>query len=217
METSKTQSRVTFFIGTYGYGITHDFVDKRAEHLRDSFRALFFDNPFLQIAGAPSGFVMGYEDWTHARHVTNLNGCKRHLITLLKVELDADALERLQAQGKIKNVVASPKQIWQVNPYELLKVADTELTVSVLASTAHPAVSLEEFALPEALLAELKAARTDCLQSLIVSMATYSKDYKKLLKAHEVDFDELFARLSDRARELSDEERKLLVELVQSA
>ncbi len=66
---------------------------------------------------------MGYEDWTHARHVTNLNGCKRHLIALLKVELDADALERLRTEGSIKNVGASSKQIWQVIPAKLLKVS----------------------------------------------------------------------------------------------
>lgn len=215
MDTTKPPSeRVTFFIGTYGYGVTEDFVAKRAEHLRDSFRALFFDNPFIQVAGSPSGFVMGYEDWTHARHVTNLNGCKRHLIALLKVELSVEALERLQAEGAIKNVVATPKQIWQVIPAKLLKVANTEATVTVLAPTAHQAVKLDEFELPEALVGELKAARTDCMQSLFVSMAVYSKDYKKLLAAHGVDFDDLFARISARARELSAEERELLFQLV---
>ncbi len=64
------------------------------------------------------------------------------------------------------------------------------------------------------MLGELKAARTDCLQSLFVSMAAFSKDYKKLLAAHEVDYDDLFAKLSARAFELSDEERQLLVGLV---
>ncbi|MCC7529530.1 MAG: hypothetical protein IT342_13485 [Candidatus Melainabacteria bacterium] len=215
MDTAKSSSdQVTLFIGTYGYGVTQDFVAKRSEHLRDSFRAIFFDNPFIQIAGAPSGFVMGYEDWAHARHVTNLNGCKRHLIALLKVELDADALERLQAEGAIKNVAASPKQIWQVIAAKLLKVPDAQVTFTVLAPTAFPAVSLDGFELPEALLSELKAARTDCMQSLFVSMAAYGKNYKKLLAAHQVDFDELFARLGARARELPAEERERLVELV---
>lgn len=215
MDATKSPSqRVTFFIGTYGFGVTQDYVAKRAEHLRDTFRAIFFDNPFIQVAGSPSGFVMGYEDWTHARHVTNLNGCKRHLIALLKVELDAEALERLRSEGSIKNVAASPKQIWQVIPAKLLKVADTQVTFTVLAPTAFPAVSLDGFGLPEALLGELKAARTDCMQSLFVSMVAFSKDYKKLLAAHEVDYDELFAKLSACVRDLSAEERELLVALV---
>ncbi len=215
METSKPQSeRVTFFIGTYGFGITNEFVAKRAEHLRDTFRALFFDNPFIQVSGAPNGFVMGYEDCGHARHVTMLNGCKRHLIAFIKVELTVSALEGLQAEGSIKNVGAAPKQIWQVIPAKLLKVADADVTFTVLAPTAHPAVSLDEFALPEALLKDLKSARTDCVQSLVVSMGLNPKDYKKSLAEHQVDFDELFEKLTSRVRELSEEERKALVELV---
>lgn len=214
---NKTSSRtqaVTLYVGTYGYGVTCDFIARRNENLQDNFRAMLFDNPFIQLLGVPNGFVMGYGDWTHARHVTNINGCKRHCISLLKVELSADAFARLQSEGHIKNVAKAPKLICQVNPFELLKVADSEVAYTVLAPTNYAAVTLDEFKLPEALVAELKSARTDCLQSLIVELATNQPAYEERFAAHSLDFGEFFKKMTARARELPAKEILALLELL---
>jgi hypothetical protein len=214
--TNKHQSeRVTFFVGTYGYGVTSDFIAKRQQDESDSFRSIFLDNPFIQLSGAPSGFVMGYENWIHARHVTNLNGCKRHLIALLKVELNVDTLTRLVANGQGKVVRdASPERIWQISLHDLLKVADDEVTFTVLAATSYAAVALNEFALPDALVSQLRSARADCLQSLIIALIVDENNYSGLLEQHGLNVRELVARLTERAQQLSDEERQALVGLI---
>jgi len=215
MKTAMSPSEpVTLFIGTYGYGVTQDLINKRGEDLQDSFRFMFFDNPFIQLGGVPNGFVMGYEDWTHARHVTHLNGCRKHRISLLKVELNSDTLVRLQSEGHIKNVVETGKRIWQVNPFEVLKAVGSAVTFSVLAPTGYPAVSLDEFKLPEPLVVELRSARSDCLQSLFVELLVNQAAYTELFARHSVNFAEFFKKLAETVRRLSNEELEVLVDLI---
>lgn len=210
---SKNAQPATFFIGTYGFGMTKAFITKRAENLQDSFRVMFYENPFIQVLGVPDGYVAGYEDWTHARHVTILNSCPKHKLTFLKVELSADALARLQKDGHIKSVKDTPKQIWSVNPFELLKLEAPDVTFTVLGPTAFEAVSLDEFALPEKLVAELRSMRVDCLQSLLPEMARETDAYKEMLEKYDVDFSLLFQKLLDRALQLTDYERAAQLEL----
>jgi hypothetical protein len=213
-ERSQQCERITFFIGTSGYGATSDFIAKRKENLHRSLRFLISDNPFLQLAGTTAGFVIGYEDWTHARHVTNLNGCMRHQIALLKVELCVDSLARLVTEGKIKVLNdAAPQRIWQVSIFDLTAVADEKATFTVLAPTGYPAATLEELELPESLMKDLRSARTDCLQALFVAMVLDQPGYEDWLKEYGVDYGELFARVVARVYMLSKEERQALIGL----
>lgn len=206
--------RITLFIGTYGYGVTSDFILKRKEDLQRSLPFLIFDNPFIQLAGTPAGFVIGYEDWTHARHVTGLNSCRRHQIALLKVELSVDSLAGLVTEGKIKVLNDTAAQrIWQVSIFDLTAVADEEITFTVLAPTGYPAATLDELELSEGLLKDLRSARTDCLQALFVAMVLDQHGYESWLKEYGADYGELFARVVARVCMLSQEERQALIGL----
>ncbi|MBX9951496.1 MAG: hypothetical protein K2Y39_20165 [Candidatus Obscuribacterales bacterium] len=206
--------RITFFIGTYGCGVTSDFISRRKEDPQRSLHFLIFDNPFIHLAGTPAGFVIGYEDWTHARHVTNLNGCMRHQIALLKVELSVDSLARLVTEGKI-NVLndAASQRIWQVSIFDLTALADEEATFTVLAPTGYPAAKLDELELSESLLKDLRSARTDCLQALFIAMVLDKPGYADWLKEHNQDYGELFDRVVARLSMLSQEELQAVIGL----
>lgn len=219
-KTTDNSGRTTVFIGTYGYGVTVSYIKDRntddGEASMRSFRAMFVDNPFLQLLGTESGCVMAYEDWTHARHVTSLNGVRRHLVTLLKVEMTALALEKLAGEHGYKKVANTQegKSIWQLSLHALLKLTDDEATFTVLAPTACAAVPLDEFELPAEFVSQLRQARADCLQSLLPAMMSGEGGCKELCAQFGVDFEELLAKLVARVRQLEETEREELIELV---
>lgn len=149
------------FIATRGFGATQSLI----EHRKTPTVTLIFENPLVELIGAPAGTVTAYPDGDGALRITRLNGNPVYTLVLIKCELSEAGCKELFGVSP-----PDPQKNWSLDPLKLLQMDESDAALTVLSFTGYPVIPASELGLCEESLQALRYMRSDSVQALALHL-----------------------------------------------